>query len=498
MQTHEFGYRPLEIFAKVKENGTGIHANASTTFEITHSALTLSFLGLEGNNDYFKPGLPYFGELSVTKPDGEPATSEKVEICAFYQKKIENYRVSTPADRKCHLFTSNKKGRIHFSVAPLKPSGIIQITLQATATNYDEVGYHELYWRKKIVKPTASLDLKAWYSPSDSYLQIQPLSQEMECEKRQGVKIRYTAEKGDSIKFYHQVLSRGRIVQQGSHQRAFYSKEEDPVRYDLGRPTTSLHRRYTSTPTSTPTTSTNDTKKEPEVGEFLLSFDPRATMAPLARLLIFYVREDGEIVADSRMFRISRCLLNKVNLHFRHEQQYPSTEATMLLSASPASVCGIGLVDKSVRFLRQEGQFKKENIFKIMEKYDVGKEAQPRQVTEDYCYQKKSEGLRRKRFPVRRWRKSAFTIHLDDEIWDDEDYDPAPIRPIADRFFNPLYRYFSHHVDTSMAFEEAGMVVMSNFELENRPCIGNIPMAVPYSADYIPSRYHGITHSKTH
>ncbi|GFY41170.1 pregnancy zone protein [Trichonephila inaurata madagascariensis] len=486
MQTHEFGYRPIEIFAKVKENGTGIHANASTTVEITHSALTLSFLGLEGNNDYFKPGLPYFGELSVTKPDGEPATSEKVEICAFYKKEIENYRGTTPASKKCHLFTSNKKGRIHFSVAPLKSSAILQITLRATATNYDEVGYHDLYWRQKIVKPTASLDLKAWYSPSDSYLQIQPLSQEMECEKRQGVKIRYTAEKGDSIKFYHQVLSRGRIVQQGSHQRAFYSKEEDPARYDLERPTASPHRRYTSTPT----TSTNDTKKEPEVGEFLLSFDPRATMAPLARLLVFYVREDGEIVADSRMFRISRCLLNKVNLHFRHEQQYPSTEATMLLSASPASVCGIGLVDKSVRFLRQEGQFKKENIFKIMEKYDVGKEAQPRQVTEDYCYQKTSvEGLRRKRFPVRRWRKSAFSV--DDEIWDDEDYDPEPIRPNADRYFNPLYRYFSHHVDTSMAFEEAGMVVMSNFELENRPCIGSIPMAVPYSSDYIPRRSHG-------
>ncbi|GFU22382.1 alpha-2-macroglobulin [Nephila pilipes] len=476
MQTHEFGFRTIEVFAKVKENGTGIEANSSSTIDITHSALTLTFLGLEGNNDYFKPGLPYFGELSVAKPDGVPVASEKVKVCASYRAESDNYPMTMPTEENCHLFTSNKKGRIHFSVAPLS-SDIVKMELTATAIDYDEVDYGEFYFRQKIVQPSAVLELKAWYSPSDSYLQIQPLPREMECEKRQGVKIRYTAEKGASIKFYHQVLSRGRIVQQGSHQRAFYSKEEDPVRYDLNRPNTSIRSLYASIARS------NDTKKEAEVGEFLLSFDPRATMAPMARLLVFYVREDGEIIADSRMFRIAHCLLNKVNLHFRHEQQYPSTEATMLLSASPTSVCGIGLVDKSVRLLRQEEQFKKENIFKVMEKYDVGKEAHPRQVTEDYCYLKNSEGRRRRRYPGRRsggrrGRRSAFPRRINrDRIWDD-----------SGSFYPPFYRSFSHHADTSMAFEEAGMVVMSNFDLENRPCVGSYPVAVPYSSEaaYMP------------
>lgn len=51
---------------------------------------------------------------------------------------------------------------------------------------------------------------------------------------------------------------------------------------------------------------------ETEIGEFILAFDTRATMSPISRLLIFYVRDDKEVVADSRKFRIKKCLQNKV------------------------------------------------------------------------------------------------------------------------------------------------------------------------------------------
>ncbi|GIY39970.1 alpha-1-inhibitor 3 [Caerostris extrusa] len=217
------------------------------------------------------------------------------------------------------------------------------------------------------------------------------MAQEMKCERRQGV------------------LSRGRIVQQGSHQRAFYSKDQDPVRYDLKVP--GMSQRHLVNASS-------NSSSQKEVGEFLLSFDPRATMAPLARLLVFYVREDGEIVADARMFRIAHCLLNKVNLQFRHEQQYPSTEASMLLTASPSSLCGVGLVDKSVRLLRKKEQFSRRN-------------QNPEWIAISFDY------------------------------------------------ITPYSRHYSDHVDTSMAFEEAGMVVITNFELENRPCVISQP-AVAY------------------
>ncbi|GIY30102.1 hypothetical protein CDAR_6902 [Caerostris darwini] len=431
VQSRRLGIRNIEVFVRVTENGTGIVGNSSATLDVSHSALSLTFLGLEGDSDYFKPGLPYFGQLSVTKPDGVPVANEKIEICAEYHESPSNvYLRSAPREKFCHLFTSDQEGVIPFSVAPA-PSDYLQINIVAEAVDYETIRSHDIY------QPTTTLNLHPWYSKSGSYLQIETMAQEMKCERRQGVKIRYTAEKGSSIKFYHQVLSRGRIVQQGSHQRAFYSKDQDPVRYDLKVP--GMSQRHLANASS-------NSSSQKEVGEFLLSFDPRATMAPLARLLVFYVREDGEIVADARMFRIAHCLLNKVNLQFRHEQQYPSTEASMLLTASPSSLCGVGLVDKSVRLLRKKEQFSRRNIFEALEKYDVNKENHPRQVTEDYCLLKNTE-------------TRMDSISLD--------------------YITPYSRHYSDHVDTSMAFEEAGMVVITNFELENRPCVISQP-AVAY------------------
>ncbi|GBN94007.1 hypothetical protein AVEN_229339-1 [Araneus ventricosus] len=106
------------------------------------------------------------------------------------------------------------------------------------------------------------------------------------------------------LAFLPQVLSRGRIVQQGSHQRFYYEKDQKKERYDLPAPDTPQPRPYFVPPANS--------TEQPEIGEFLLSFDPRATMSPMARLLVFYVRDDGEIVADSRVIRIAQCLQNKV------------------------------------------------------------------------------------------------------------------------------------------------------------------------------------------
>ncbi|XP_055938471.1 pregnancy zone protein-like isoform X2 [Argiope bruennichi] len=436
MQTLNFGYRTLLFSAKITENGTGTEGNASASLGITHSPLELTFLGSKSGMDYFKPGLPYFGQLLVTRPDGIPVANEKIEICAHYFDQVgSDYVSSQPKERRCQLFTSSKEGLIHFSIAPM-PSDILRISLEAEAVNYEAIKYPDNWWRYKVVRPSVILSLHPWYSPSGNYLQIQPHSGEMECDSRQALIIRYTAEKGVSVKFYHQVLSRGRIVQQGSHQRFYYETDQKKEKYDLPAPNTPQFRPYFSSPVNS--------TDQPEIGEFLLSFDPRASMSPIARLLVFYVRDNGEIVADSRMIKIAQCFQNKVNMHFRHEQQYPSTEASMLLSASPSSLCGIGLIDKSVRLLKQDEQFSKKNIFNVMERYDVGKDDQPRQVTENYC-------------------------NLGDTVL-------RSARTDGD-FFMPFSRSLSHHVDTAMAFEEAGMVVISSFQLENRPCVATEPVA---------------------
>ncbi|CAL1299139.1 unnamed protein product [Larinioides sclopetarius] len=434
MQTHEYGYRTLNFFAVVTENGTEAEGNASALLDITHSPLQLTFLGQEeGQPDYFKPSLPYFGQVLVSKPDGMPVANEKVEICAhYYDKGPSFYNPPAPKERRCHLFTTDKQGMISFSVAPCT-SDILKIALVAEAVSYEPVQYHPGVWREKLVRPSATLELRAWYSPSGNYMQIQPVFEEMECDSRVALMVRFTLEKDVSVQFFHLVMARGRLVQQGSHQRFYYDMDHKKAKYDLPAPRPANNTEH------------------PEFGEFLLAFEPRATMAPLARVLMFYVRDDGEIVADARVFKIEQCFKNKVNLHFRHEQQYPSTEATMLLTATPSSLCGIGLVDKSVRLHKQEEQFTKENIFKAMELFDVGKGDRPRQVTDEFCV-RGSSGLK--------------------------------LTPRSfDGLFTPLSSKTSHHVDTIMAFEEAGMVVMTDLKLESRPCVDVQPVAISFNME---------------
>ncbi|XP_035217904.1 murinoglobulin-2-like [Stegodyphus dumicola] len=100
----------------------------------------------------------------------------------------------------------------------------------------------------------------------------------------------------------------------------------------------------------------------PNIGQFNISFTPGGIMFPIARLLVFYVRNDGEIVADLGIFRIKKCSKTKVKFSIPQKQQYPSTEAKIMLSANPSSICGIDFVDKSVQLLHDDTEFSEENV----------------------------------------------------------------------------------------------------------------------------------------
>jgi len=57
------------------------------------------------------------------------------------------------------------------------------------------------------------------------------------------------------------------------------------------------------------------------VSSFVFEITVTPAMSPISRVLVYYVREDGETVADSMNVNIKKCLQNKV------------------FSAVPASLC---------------------------------------------------------------------------------------------------------------------------------------------------------------
>lgn len=424
----EYSYRKLYVYAEVKENGTEIIENATSVADITHNPLNIVFLEAADGSSYFKPGLPYHGRVKITTPDKIPVSHEPVKICSrTRQKKI------------CKNFLSDKHGHIHFTIPP-QPSSIFEIVLEAKAINYRDEPYET--WGMKIYQPHASMFLLPWYSPSDSFIQIQPSKTKFSCEKQEHVKIKYTTTEGSRIKFYHQIMSRGLIVQQGSHWRTFNLAEDKSQEMDntyIIDEETRLTRRL------------NNQTRTPYVGEFLLNFDSRSFMSPVARLLIFYVRSDGEMVADSQHFELHKCLQNKVKLKFRQGQQYPGTEATLHLEASPLSFCGITFVDKSVNLINSDNKMTIENVFNHLNKFDLNKKSLPQHENNEHCERNKVQ------------KETPVSVNIKAPSEDD-------LRRRKRSYFIP-FKYSSIYADAITAFEDAGMIVLTDLILETRPCL---------------------------
>lgn len=62
-------------------------------------------------------------------------------------------------------------------------------------------------------------------------------------------------------------------------------------------------------------------------------------MAPKARLIVHYVREDGEIVTDALTFNIDGTFKNKVNRYVKYLKGPTSKNSTLLMIKNPK--CGI-------------------------------------------------------------------------------------------------------------------------------------------------------------
>ncbi|XP_035206325.1 alpha-2-macroglobulin-like isoform X2 [Stegodyphus dumicola] len=371
--------------------------------EVLLEPFKLKFLNAVEDKDYFKPGIPYSGAMLVQTNNGTPAASVKVTICG--------------AERQCPTFISDKNGIIRFTFNPINET---IYSVDITAKVVDPL--HKFHWLYRSVQ--TRLSLITWYSPSKSYIQIEPITEELECGKVQSVTIRYTAKEGDSFQFHHQILSRGRIVQQDSHPRRFYSKDDALLNHS--------------------------SILLPNVREFALTFNLIASMSPIARLLVFYVREDGEIVADSKMFRTQKCWENKVKLGLYHPQQSQRNEdakATVMLSASPSSICSVGLVDKRLQLFGEEERFSKDKLFKWLEKHDVSSSTEPRRLRENIC---------ELHYPV-----SGIRPHISLTLRNFEE------------FYN-TFGFEDERADSVDAFERAGTMVISDLRLETRPCMNEI------------------------
>ncbi|KFQ51204.1 Alpha-2-macroglobulin, partial [Nestor notabilis] len=302
----------LHVEAKIKEEETGVELTGTSFSEITTTITKITF---ENTDTHYKPGIPFFGQVKLVDGSGAPIANELVRI--YFQGVDEGN------------YTTDEEGRAQFTLNTSKlysdPVGI-RATHKTSPYCYDHswiVPYYEDDY----------LQLKRFYSPSNSYLKIEPKSKALSCGSSTEVRVHYvlTSEairEQKKIIFYYLVMAKGIIKRAGTHIL--------------------------------------DLDQENANGVFLLQLPVQADIAPVAQMFVYTTSPSRELIADSMKFNIEKCFRNKVDLSFSPSEGLPSSDAHLLFRASPNSLCAVRAVDKSVLLMKPEADLSPSSVYSLL------------------------------------------------------------------------------------------------------------------------------------
>ncbi|GIY10889.1 alpha-1-macroglobulin [Caerostris darwini] len=436
-----YTYRRIMVKANVIEKGTGIQINKTEYLQRSYSPLKLGFNTEENHGKFFKPGLPYRGKLTVSNPDGTPAAGESIEICADIsrKRKIDIWLASREV-RNCKNFTSDIKGIIKYVVGP-QNADTVSVKLNARSLKYANAN--------DVGNPSTSAFLDPFYSPSGNFMQLETINKAIPCGTQKDIKLLFTAKKSTHFKLTYQVLRLGKIVSSGTQDVNFNIEDDVSSKYENDNELiNSSEVQVVPEPDESPSSSSEDddsnenlcpsardSRYVPPIGEVRIPLSVNASLSPSFTLLVFYVREDRETVADSQKIQVEKCFQNKVDLKFKDEVKQPGTPTSLKITSSPNSLCGIKVTDKSVSLLDSSDQLSQDKVFQLIEDlYDPG------YYSSNLCYSNKPQP----------------GLELSGKN--------ANIRPTG---------YSSSYEDSYATFQEAGFVVISNLVLFSRPCVSS-------------------------
>ncbi|KAL0108702.1 hypothetical protein PUN28_014092 [Cardiocondyla obscurior] len=112
--------------------------------------------------------------------------------------------------------------------------------------------------------------------------------------------------------------------------------------------------------------------------KYTTSFKFLATyvMAPTAHVIVYYVRTDGEVIADSLDVELSGILQNHVDLKVTPDEVAPGASVNLMISAKPNSFIGLLGVDQRSILLKSGNDLSYDQVYKELQSYDKA-EASP-------------------------------------------------------------------------------------------------------------------------
>ncbi|XP_069170675.1 alpha-1-inhibitor 3 isoform X3 [Procambarus clarkii] len=387
----------LKASAIVTEEGTGVEIKKDASVSITRNAVTFKTIYEDA---YMKPNLPYSLKVRAEKPDGTPAGGVPMEVCA--------------AGRCTNMTTA--------------PDGLFTTVLPVYNTN--RVYIKALNCRANMYQSEFSKTLEHSFSPSNSSLLIHAPEGKLKCVPGEAqdhlLPVLFSASDQTSAIFTVQVVSRGTVQYQSSQEYQLTSGEL-PI---------SVEHLVEPLPPPFPNTIR---------GVVNININIPPTASPKVKVLVWYTRQDGEVVADSRELEVDKCLSNTVNLTWSASRVQPGEQASLSLSSEPDSVCSLGVVDRSTELLAvNPDPISLEAVFNFAGSFDVGR--WPGSQIDDYKY---CERKKRERIASAKPESSNIEFVI---------VDPG------------RYYYHSEYVDALHMFDNSGLFVFSDLTLETRPC----------------------------
>nr|XP_029488379.1 C3 and PZP-like alpha-2-macroglobulin domain-containing protein 8 [Oncorhynchus nerka] len=293
----------------------------------------------------FKPGLPYKGKVEVTYPDGSPADGVRVRVKAEL----------TPKDNVYTSELTSRDGRATFEI-PSIPNSAQYVWLETKVTAIDGRPAGDQYL-------PSYLSISSWYSPSKCHIQIQSLSAPLKIDQEAEVTLKSTCPCNFTL--HYEIASRGNIVQSGQQQpnATAHRSKRAAVTFDKN-----IH---TTMPPSGSGPAASSPQGETDSCMVVLRFSVTHSMAPLSRLLVYYVKENGEGVTDSLQIPVQTSFENQVSVSLSTNESMPGDPISMRVTGEKGSCVCVATVDKSLYLLKPDFQLSPDKVFKELADFDV-------------------------------------------------------------------------------------------------------------------------------
>uniref|UniRef100_A0A8B9CDZ5 Alpha-2-macroglobulin n=1 Tax=Anser brachyrhynchus TaxID=132585 RepID=A0A8B9CDZ5_9AVES len=310
-QLQRRGYKMnIEVQGKITEDGTGIEMVGTGSCEITSVMSKVSFHLLDS---YYRPGIPLFGMVKLVDGTDAPIANETIRVSVNGESYKGNY-------------TTDEQGQSWFSI---DTTTFTEASLEIQAEHKPELNCYDSDW----ITPSyehALRSISRFYSPSNSFLKIEPKSETLSCGFPTEIRVHYV--------FTPDVIGEQRKIV------IYYLVRIVPGYFDPW-PQRALWHYLPHT-----------------YGIFQLTLPVEATIAPKARMLVYTTSPSGEVIASSADFQVESCLPSKVSLSFVPKEGLPASNTRLQLHSSPRSLCAIRAVDKSVILMKPEDELSHRSV----------------------------------------------------------------------------------------------------------------------------------------